>query len=359
MAKEEHDSNRKPRIGRDGPVGSYVARWRRVLAAALLTATCGGTSAATSVFHIQADGTVTHDGVVGDGECTSIVTLDVDGVLGDAVAIGHEVVVTWPEHATRVPGQALGMEAGDLDGDGRDELVVVLLDSIEVWQFDEELQPTRTSSASRAADPGPAAIAIADFDGDGSPEVVLGQHGKPVELWQSDDEGLTRGGTQPEGPIVVLQPHAIAAGDLNQDGLVDVAAPTLGGARVWFGSTDGLEPAWEIDASDVTQAVVADVDGDGLLDLLAAGVDGSTLWFGEGEAQPSERREFPGASAPVVVVGDESSFIVSVSSDGLLATDLGGMTSVWSEAPTGQIVDLVSDQGEVRVASWLPSEGCR
>jgi len=134
-----------------------------------------------------------------------------------------------------------------------------------------------------AVDSAPFAIATGDFDGDGKLDVVAVGSGKKLAttiytavVLQGD--GL--GGFTSKGPFGVLggTPFGVAVGDFNGDGHLDIVATTQsnGSAAIMLG--DG---AWNFSVTSISVAgvgdgptgvAVGDLNGDGNLDIVTANV---------------------------------------------------------------------------------------
>lgn len=160
--------------------------------------------------------------------------------------------------------------------------------------------------------------AVTDFDGDGTPDVVVGTLDGTIELWNQIDVGwagdieaqsatswvrdvlaldlngdgedeliataeasvlrVKKGGVWTEYPTFT-QYVKLAHGDFNHDGKVDVAgglwAPAGHGVQILFGDGNGgFSGDALVETSFFTRALAAgDIDGDGLDDLVAASID--------------------------------------------------------------------------------------
>jgi serine/threonine protein kinase len=115
-----------------------------------------------------------------------------------------------------------------------------------------------------------ASIVAADVDGDGDLDVLLGNQGSPCRVLLNAGDGTFP--TSIELPSDIADTWSIAAADVDGDGDLDVLLGNQGSpSRVLLNAGDGTFPAFiELpgDSNYTTSIVAADVDGDGDLDVL-------------------------------------------------------------------------------------------
>lgn len=164
----------------------------------------------------------------------------------------------------------------------------------------------------------PEAVAIADFNGDGRNDVVLNtstyfdpENDFKIKLFLQDESG------QLQAPVNYLlsgtyteQPQTIAVGDLNGDGLQDVAVGyDRSHIEIFLQYTDGtLFSADVIDTPLSTRVAVADLNGDGLDDIAGiawAGNDVGIFYQDEqGISHQAETHHAPHGGYDDMVLGD-------------------------------------------------------
>jgi hypothetical protein len=164
---------------------------------------------------------------------------------------------------------------GDLDGDGHADLIAAISGSGNVAVFRGNGDGTFQAAQTFAAGPSPVAIVVADFDGDGRPDVTTTNDGPPA----SGDPGhavllLGNGdGTLQAARRFAIgdSPWAMVTADFDADGRVDVATANIESNNVSVllnAGSGSFHPLVAFGAGNTAWALAAgDFNGDGRPDL--------------------------------------------------------------------------------------------
>jgi hypothetical protein len=200
-----------------------------------------------------------------------------------------------------------GVALGDLNGDGRLDVVVANTDlsgtvAVLLGNGDGTLQAAVTYPAGNY----PEFVILADFNGDGHVDVAVGNRAIDGPGWVSillgNGDGTLRPAV-PYGPFT--DAFSLASGDFNEDGALDIAVADTSSGSLLLGKGDGtFSVGSPIGASNAVFFAVADFNGDGKLDLASAYNSGSTIQLltGNGKGAFTLRRSYDVATPPIALV---------------------------------------------------------
>jgi hypothetical protein len=164
-----------------------------------------------------------------------------------------------------------GIGSADLDGDGRTDVVLANSDgTASIFKSNCTRTPPRTTVAIPTTTVG---IALGDVTGDGLPDLVFLATGAPgfVGVWHGAGDGTFSVQTGTPLPALVTSPKALALGDVDHDGDLDVV--TANGATndvtVLYNAGGEFTTASFATGKAVTSVAVGDVNGDGMPDVVA------------------------------------------------------------------------------------------
>jgi len=190
---------------------------------------------------------------------------------------------------------------GDIDGDGDLDLVEGNIGANRVWLNDGSGAFTDSGQALGAADT--YALALGDLDGDGDPDLVAGNIRTANRVWLNDGSGAFTDSGQALGAANTV---SLALGDLDGDGNPDLVirhacattgADPCGGRATILYRNDGNGVFTSVRTfSGFTNAVaLGDLNGDGHLDMVegrangnpanSGAIDGlpNRVWLGDGQ----------------------------------------------------------------------------
>ncbi|MEM7205896.1 MAG: VCBS repeat-containing protein [Planctomycetota bacterium] len=258
-------------------------------------------------------------------EALALVDLDGDGDLDAVLANGAAGAASrvWANNGTGhfsrafvfpFTSEAYALDTADIDADGDADVLFGLATGAELYVNLGNLTFVPSTQIPAAGASGATrAVALADVDGDGRPDALIGGQGsEPNEVWHNLGGGAFALSSKPTPPLVAGDAQDLAIGDVDRDGDPDVLIATAPDQenRLWL--NDGTGGFLDVGAASaripgaprITQGAAAvDVDADSDLDLVLTWRHPTSIWENDGSGRFTSRSiGIPGRAS--VAVGD-------------------------------------------------------
>ena len=217
----------------------------------------------------------------------------VDVAKSGAIDVGAEVELI---RSFRLGGEVNGIASGDLDGDGRSDVVAAVYGSDRV----AVLRNSGSPSGLGFEDPwtvnvpaAPEGVAVADLDGDGLPDIVVASAGgNAVSVVRNQSSPGALNFAASETAASLPTPHRVVLADLDGDGDADMVVTSNSGRQVLLLSNETTvrgQIAFELRAqlpiaSFPDPIAVADLDNDGRPDIILPVQDSNAVFFFRNES---------------------------------------------------------------------------
>ncbi len=265
----------------------------------------------------------------------------------------------------------------DIDGDNKPDVVVANAGSNNVSVFRNTLTAEGgamefAAPVSFAAGSKPVHISVGDLDGDNRPDIVVTNGSGPaVSLLQNSSAPNNIAFTVPTaiGPGTNTVPFSTTLGDLNGDGLVDLALSydsVLNNHIALFTNTSanghiGFNAGSIIKGPSTASFLqIADLNGDARPDLAAGSVNGNAIFYYHNQAGIPYINSFSpaigGSGSTITIRGRNLANATAVSLGGVAATSFNivsdsVVTAVVAGGATGE-VQLIAPEGEANLAGY-------
>jgi hypothetical protein len=260
------------------------------VAGTTLTASVGVQQSAVALADLDRDGAL------------DVVAGGVDGVVRlwrNPLALQGDLTNTWSavQALSALGGAVTAVGIGDLDRDGRPDLIVVsdgASPTIRLWRnpgaaFSANwVESVELSGGGSLSLPAGQRLVVADLDGDNWLDVVVGEEGGTAYAWRNPGTTPFNGGWGSGlalGSVTGVLRDIISA-DLDNDAaleLVGVVGSTPAQVVIWEGGENPFGAAWTMhligtDDGPLVSVWPADLDSDGDLDILTGGQGGIEAW---------------------------------------------------------------------------------
>lgn len=177
------------------------------------------------------------------------------------------------------------------------------------------------------------AVALADFNGDGTLDAAVGNFRQPATIWFNNGAGIFT----LQQSLSTDEDVAVGAADLDGDGDVDLAiADNTGPTTVWINDGTGFfnNSGQALGNGNHLDLALADLNGDGTSDIVVAGNGNNQIWLNSGSGTFMLTQTLVTTASWGVAIGD-----LDGDNDVDLYFTNAGADTVWLNSGTGSFVN--------------------
>jgi len=275
----------------------------------------GGASPTFASMHVISSDTVSADAVFAAlvDDDTHMDVLSISSAAGETFT--NDKLAWYPNSGMDPPfpegneqvivTTASGADAiavADIDGDGAPDLLAARSDNPLAWYKNDGTALPSFAGQDVVADSARNATSVlgADLDGEPGVDVAAGFPLDDTVAWYQNDGEASPGFTEHVITTEAVSVESVFAADLNGDGNMDVLSASSGDDKIaWYQNSGGSPPEFPerpiSSTAEGAQSVFAiDLDGDGDIDVLSASPDDNKIaWYdNNGETPDAEFTEY-------------------------------------------------------------------
>ena len=213
---------------------------------------------------IQVEGTQSSDG---DNSLIGVLTADDPFPDDNADLASSQVVAQFSEGPTQVVNMSgMGVDAGDLDGDG--EVDIVATNSETLVFFNNGNRSVRTPGTSLGSNSGGSSVTLLDWNGDSSADIAVGGlAGSTAEIFVNDGSGGFSSADRLQNGDIGTVNNMVAA-DLTNNGRSEIVLTGTSGTIIMRSLSQGGFEQIALSSGAGLKVTVADIELDGDQDIV-------------------------------------------------------------------------------------------
>ena len=302
----------------------------------------------SQVTFVESDITTNADGA----HSVYIADMDNDGDMDIVSASFNDDAITWYENdgannpswlmqnISSIADKPYSIFVADINNDGYMDIVSGSIndDMVAWYRNDGRKNPSWTHANVTSNADGVSYVFVADINNDSNLDIISASIYDNSLTWYKND-GAENPSWEPHNITNKIdKPWSVFAGDLDNDGDMDIVSASVYDNTVAWYENDGLDiPSWEfrqidINAVGASSVFIADLDNDGDMDIVCASQDDNTIaWYeNDGGVKPL----FNTIDITTNAKGAHSIYVADLDNDGdldIISASVNDDTIAWYE----------------------------